>query len=435
MTASAVSLLSLVGLARPSHAQHARMSPPSSHPAVPGGNLTVYLLTMGQGDEVWTRFGHAALWIHDAARATDITYNWGTFDFRQPHFVARFLLGDMRYSMTKLDLRQMLGEYTRSQRTVWSQELALTPPERVALQRFVEWNARPENREYDYDYFRDNCSTRVRDAIDRVLGGRIRAATAQSGTGTTYRWNTLRLIANDLLLYTGVTLALGEPADRPLTAWQAMFLPDQLRAHLRTIRVRSADGRTVPLARAETVLFRARRPPEHIAPPRYWPWALIIGVAAAAGVLALAHTRASGNRAALITAGVLSWLWSLTVGLIGLLLLAAWMFTRHVFMYSNENLLLFNPISLGIAVALPLACICRGTLQRGAIRTARTAAILVAVLAAGALVVKLVPGHSQVNWVLIALALPVHLAVLMLAANGGLLQLCTPSRAPESHST
>ena len=420
-TLAAVILLGLTGLATRSEAQRPRDRPLVS-PREPGAALTVYLVTMGQGDEVWTRFGHAALWIHNAARGTDITYNWGMFDFRQPHFIARFLLGDMRYSMARLDLRQMLDEYATSQRTVRAQELALTPAERVALQRFAEWNARPENRDYNYDYFRDNCSTRVRDAIDRALGGRIRAATAQSQTPATYRRNALRLVANSLPLYVGIALALGEPADRPITAWQAMFLPDQLRAEMRTIRVRSADGRMVPLVRAETVLFRSNRPPEATVPPRSWPWALVLGVAAAAVVVLFARADARRSRAARIIALMVGWLWSLTAGLTGILLLTAWTLTRHTFMYSNENLLLFSPISLVVVGALPLAFSRAGPGCRGARRTVRAGATLGAILAVGALGVKLLPGRHQENWTFMALALPMHLALLAVFGNDRLLQ-------------
>src|SRR5919204_64489 len=64
--------------------------------AEPGSDLTVYLLTFGWGDAVWERFGHNAIWIKDRAHNTDITYNWGMFDFNQPHFIWRFVTGDTR---------------------------------------------------------------------------------------------------------------------------------------------------------------------------------------------------------------------------------------------------------------------------------------------------------------------------------------------------
>src|SRR3954470_3888989 len=76
--------------------------------AEPGSQLTLYLLTFGWGDVAWERFGHNAIWIRDRARGTDITYNWGMFDFNQPHFVWRFVTGDTKYWMQAFDLNTIL---------------------------------------------------------------------------------------------------------------------------------------------------------------------------------------------------------------------------------------------------------------------------------------------------------------------------------------
>ncbi|HEX3533073.1 MAG TPA: DUF4105 domain-containing protein, partial [Gemmatimonadaceae bacterium] len=116
----------------------------------PGANLTVYLLTLGWGNEVWERFGHNAIWIKDRTRGTDITYNWGMFSFDEPHFLARFLTGDTRYWMQAFDLDTMLAEYKRRNRSVLAQELNLTPAQRLKLQQFVQWNEQPQNKFYRY---------------------------------------------------------------------------------------------------------------------------------------------------------------------------------------------------------------------------------------------------------------------------------------------
>src|SRR3954454_9170046 len=109
--------------------------------------------------------------------------------------------------------------YRRANRSVWVQELYISPEQRRELQAFLQWNEEPEHRFYHYDYYRDNCSTRVRDALDQVLGGAIREQTSAVPTGTTYRFHTQRLTANDPLISTGLLLALGERVDRPISAW------------------------------------------------------------------------------------------------------------------------------------------------------------------------------------------------------------------------
>ena len=65
-------------------------------------------MTMGPGDEVWEKFGHNAIWIHDSLRNTDIAYNWGLFDFSASDFLPRFLKGDMLYWMGGFDEQSTL---------------------------------------------------------------------------------------------------------------------------------------------------------------------------------------------------------------------------------------------------------------------------------------------------------------------------------------
>lgn len=176
----------------------------------PGSNLTVYLMTMGPGDQVWEKFGHNAIWIHDAAAGTDVAYHWGLFDFADKDFVPRFIQGRMRYSMGAFDMGQTVAAYQQTNRTVWAQELNLNPAQRQKLADFIAWNLLPENRYYNYDYYRDNCSTRVRDAIDNALGDAIERATEKSPSGTTYRFHTSRLTQDDLPVFTGTMMGLGE---------------------------------------------------------------------------------------------------------------------------------------------------------------------------------------------------------------------------------
>ena len=111
--------------------------------AKPGSNLTVYLLTMGPGDQVWEKFGHNAIWIHDDAAMTDIAYHWGLFDFADKDFVPRFIQGRMRYSMGAFDMSQTVDAYRQTNRTVWAQELNLTPAQRQKLADFIAWNIQP----------------------------------------------------------------------------------------------------------------------------------------------------------------------------------------------------------------------------------------------------------------------------------------------------
>jgi hypothetical protein len=372
----------------------------------PGANLTVYLLTFGWGNEVWERFGHNAIWIKDRTRGTDTTYNWGMFSFEEPHFLARFLTGDTRYWMQAFDLDTMLAEYKRRNRSVLAQELNLTPAERLKLQQFVQWNARPENKFYRYDYYRDNCSTRVRDALDHAVGGQLQTSTVTRMTSGSYRFHTLRLLGDNLPLYTGANLALGHPADRQLSEWQEMFLPVRMANDLRTVRLTDSTGTQIPFVRSEMALFTAGRPPEPSAPPNYFPWFVAAGIIFAGGIIGLVRNAEGGNRFTLFAATLVATLWTLISGAAGTALVFAWLFTKHYFMSRNENLLHFDPLALGLAVLVPLSVYgLRG------VSTAVKLAGVVASLSLLGFVLQGIPFFSQKNGEIIALALPMNLAV------------------------
>ena len=372
----------------------------------PGANLTVYLLTFGWGDDVWERFGHNAIWIKDRARGTDTTYNWGMFSFDEPHFLRRFLTGDTRYWMEAFDLDSMLAEYKKRNRSVLAQELNLTPAQRLKLQEFVRWNELPQNKFYRYDYYRDNCSTRLRDALDHAVGGQLQTSTVTRMTSGTYRFHTLRLLGDNLPLYTGANLALGHPADKPLSQWEEMFLPVRMANDLRTVRLTDGTGTQIPFVRSEMALFTAGRPPEPSAPPNYLPWFVAAGILIAGVMVALVRSAEGGNRLTLFVATAVATLWSVIAGAAGTALVIAWLFTKHYFMSRNENLLHFDPLSLALVVLVPLSIYG----QRGVSKALKLAG-LVASLSLLGFVLQGIPFFYQKNGEIIALALPVNLAV------------------------
>lgn len=390
-------------------AQAPRVSAPlpsAAQPAEPGSNLTVYLLTFGWGEAVWERFGHNAVWIKDRTRGTDMTYNWGMFDFDQPHFVWRFVTGDTKYWMEPIALEPMVRYYQQNNRSILVQELNLTPAQRLKLQQFVEWNALPQNKFYRYDYYRDNCSTRLRDAIDHALGGQLQTSTVTRMTSGTYKWHTQRLLSSDIPMYTGVTLALGHPADKPLSMWQEMFLPVRMANDLRSVRIADSVGTQIPLVRSESTLFTAGRSPEPSAPPNYFPLFVAVGIFYAALLIVLVRNAEGGNRVSLFGATALATLWSLIAGAGGLALIFAWFFTKHYFMGRNENLLHFDPLSIALVPLVPLAIYS----LRGASRALRLAGII-ALLSLLGLIAQLLPLFDQRNGEIIGLALPINLAV------------------------
>lgn len=400
-----VALVSLFGLLLVAPVRGATPREPAST-AEPDSDLTVYVMTFGPGRAVWERFGHNAIWIHDPGHGTDQAYNYGLFDFRQENFVLRFIRGQMWYWMAGFPSESYISQYEHDNRSVWVQELDIPPAARLELQRFLQWNALPEHRFYHYDYYRDNCSTRVRDAIDRVLGGTIRRQTLPLAAGTTYRFHTQRLTANDPLIYTGLLLALGEGVDRPISAWEEMFLPLSMREHLRKVTLAGPNGTTIPLVKSEQTIFESTAPLPPGAPPNWILGYLAIGLAIGVTAFALARGAREGRGARV---GFLALLggWALVAGLAGLVLAGLWGFTDHVMAASNENLLQLNPLSLALIPFLARAL--KGNTRSAFLACGLAAGI--AALSAIGLLVQLLPAFRQVNGPVIAFALPAHLGV------------------------
>jgi hypothetical protein len=373
------------------------------HAQQPGADLRISVITIGPGAEVWERFGHNAIMVEDTMTGEARWYNYGMFDFNAADFWPRFLKGDMRYWMAGGNVRSELGAYIERNRSVWVQELDLTPPQRLALKQFLEWNVLPENRFYHYDYYYDNCSTRVRDALDRVIGGAIKAQTEGQATATTFRAETRRLTESSLPVYIGIELGLGRPTDRPISQYEEMFLPMALRDHLRQVTLRDSTGTERPLVKAEETLFRSTAEPPPAAPPRWWPWFLLAGVIVG-GVLLVSGRALGRSGAARWSFGILAGAWTLFAGLGGLMLAALWSFTHHTAAYANENLLQLCPLALVLLALLPRLL---HHPQEPHPVAARVALVMLLASLAG-LVVKLLPGASQMNWEIIAFALPVN---------------------------
>jgi hypothetical protein len=365
----------------------------------------IFLATYGPGEAVWEKFGHNAIWVRDARTGETRSYNWGMFSFNEPGFVPRLMRGSMRYWMMPQDASLEAGSYVASGRAIRLQELVLEPALAHELAAFLQWNARPENRYYDYDYFRDNCSTRVRDAIDRATGGRLQSALTTRVTSHTYRSESLRLTASEPLVFTGLELGMADPVDQPLNEWELGFIPMRLADAVAAARVPGPDGAAVPIVRSDTVLFAGAGFGPADVPDRTLLY-LLAGVLIGAAFVLSAGSARQGGMARVLFA-LLTGLFFLLVGIFGLLLALLWAFTGHVVTYGNENLFQVNPLALLLALLAPLAPFAAH---------ARRGALLVAGALAGisvlGLVAQLFPAFDQYNRHILALMVPAHLGAL-----------------------
>jgi len=348
--------------------------------------------TMQPGEIFWERFGHDAIVVDDPARGEPISYNFGFFDLEEPGFVWRFILGEMEYELVALPFAQDLVYYRDTGRGVSIQWLDLSETQATQLAAALAENAKPENARYRYDYFTNNCATRVRDALDETLGGLLQRQMQTRSHGNTYRSEAVRLAAPADWMWLGFDVLLGPFADQLRSRWEDSFVPMNLADNLR--QARRADGEA--LVRSEQILLPHRIAPEPLpAPRRWWPWLLIgAGIACAFYLL----SRSDPRRAA--WAALPFWI---LCTLLGLLMLFVWGFTSHRAIWANHNLLLFNP-----ACVLLLPGAIRLLRGRNPGRVFTTTLLVVLIGAALSLFLLWLPVQPQRNAPWIALMLPVH---------------------------
>ncbi|WP_305805003.1 DUF4105 domain-containing protein [Stenotrophomonas sp. YIM B06876] len=349
------------------------------------------VVTMQPGEIFFERFGHDALVVADPRSGTAISYNFGYFDPGEKDFISRFVRGEMMYYLVALPLGEDLAQYRDEGRGASIQWLDLPPTQARALAAELADLARPENARYRYDYFTANCSTMVRDALDRAMEGGLQSQLAGRSRGNTYRSESIRLASPSLWMWLGFDLGMGPYGDQPLSRWQEAFVPMRLADSLR--QVHNSEGR--PLVQSEQELLPQRVAAEPAEHARYWwPWLLAGG-----GVACLIL---SGARRPRLIAGFALPFWLLCT-LFGLLLACAWGFTAHQGTWANRNLLLLNPLCV---VLLPGAW--RLLRSRPPGRWFSTLLWLVTATAALALPIHWLSFQPQFNVQWIVLLLPIH---------------------------
>lgn len=353
------------------------------------------VLLMEPGEIFWERFGHDAILVADPETGEAISYNFGYFDPSEPDFITRFIRGDMRYRLAAVPFEQDLLLYREEGRGVRVLWLDVTSEEASTLAGALAVNARPENAHYRYDYFKDNCSTRVRDAIDRTLAGGLRRQVEGRSQGLTWRSEAVRLASPAPWMALGFDIGLGPAADAPMTLWEQAYVPRRLADVMRDAS--NTQGR--PLVRGEQPILPHLVAPEPEEREPVWPLWALAGVALAAGAIALGRRRPGWLAAAALP------FWAIS-GVLGALMLFIWFGTDHRMGWGNHNLFLLSPLAW---LALPGGWrVLRG---RDAGRVFRWTLAAMAALAVIGAFAHWLPLQPQRNAHWIALLLPLHAAL------------------------
>ncbi len=304
------------------------------------------LITCGPGeDELYSAFGHSALRVKDSQQGIDLVFNYGIFDFDQPNFYLNFARGHLLYMLAVNRWSDFFRIYQMEGRFVREQVLNLDSTAKQKYWEFLVWNSAPENRDYLYDYFYDNCATRIRDGLLSALD----SASVHFKDKPHYQpAKSIRELCDVYLAQQpwgdfAIDFCLGLPMDKRADAQIEMFLPDLLAEAFEEAQI-EVGGERKSLVLSDQVIIPQKFSPEPAGINRPFFFSALLLVL---GVLATIFTYT--NPRALRWFDALIWL---ITSLLGFFLLALWLLTDHQAAAYNFNILVFNPLLIFPAIAL-----------------------------------------------------------------------------------
>ncbi|GGW60409.1 uncharacterized protein DUF4105 [Winogradskyella epiphytica] len=295
----------------------------------------VSVLTMGPGESLNDAFGHNGFRISDKNLGLDVVYGYGEYDFDAPNFYLKFAQGKLNYLISRHHFSNIYNHYSAANRTITEQVLNLSTEEKQKLFNYLENNYKPENRRYLYDFFYDNCATRIRDVSLKATDRDIKFNAPDDAELKTFR----SLIHDHVGLNTwgsfGIDIALGSVIDRPASAYEHMFLP----AYINTYFENATIGGSEQLVQSSSILYK-KKENQDSASFLFSPL-MIMGLLAIL-ILFITYKDFKNNSRS-------KWLdltlFTLT-GLIGFLILFLWFATDHTATAHNYNVLWAFPLNL-----------------------------------------------------------------------------------------
>ncbi len=289
-------------------------------------NAQISVITIAPGDELADSFGHSAFRVRDTFLSIDYVYNYGVYNFNTPNFYAKFAQGKLLYDLGVSRFERFLNNYKVQNRTIVEQILNLSTLEKQAFFEFLQHNARPENKSYLYDFFFDNCATKLRDVSDEILTENIQLGYDFDNPDLTFRQLIHTYLDEQSWGKFGIDLALGSVIDRTATPQEYLFLPDYIYESFK-----KGSTSEKPLIRIERALFESsqvKKPSSFLTP------LVAFGIMALIVIFMTFRDVKRQRRSKWLD--VLLFLFT---GIVGLLVLLLWFATDHSATQKNYNFL------------------------------------------------------------------------------------------------
>ncbi|MDR3301931.1 MAG: DUF4105 domain-containing protein [Spirochaetaceae bacterium] len=384
-----------------------------------GDYLTVKVAVIGPGDELYFWWGHLGLIIEDAITGRAHFIDYGVFSFRQTDFFSNFALGRLWYTTAESPAEAVIQRYIEDNRDITVYTLNLSAAQKEEMLAITMHNLLPENSDYLYNHFSDNCVTRITNTLDAVLGGQFYAQAANTPGRWTLRQEIRRFMARhpvwDLLL----NFWMGQVIDKQISVKEEMFLPEETGVFIENFTYIDADGNEQKLCGSIEKIWTAKNRPLFLDAPRSIFWtSLIVGIFLAALLYLVSPPYKRGKKTKKYAVlqkrlfGMGNTLLGLIGGIAGSLLFFMEFFSDHDYTYQNSNILFANPLLL---VAIPFGILFAFSRNEGKVRLATqvlrilwTYVLLTALLA---VIIKILPAYYQDNWAPLAIVIPISLVL------------------------
>jgi hypothetical protein len=312
----------------------------TSYSQIFSDSAKISLLTCNPGKELYSVFGHSAIRVYDPERNIDWVYNYGTFTFDQPGFYVKFVRGYLNYQLSVYRMSDFMNEYREENRSVFEQVLDLNQEEKEKIFKFIEFNRLPENKYYLYNFFFDNCATRIRDVFQNELINKLKFSPANYSAKTFRQMLEPNLEPHPWSRF-GINLVLGAIADRKATLDESMFLPDYMNIAFENAKITNQDGEKL-IVKSSNTLFE-QNPTESEAAFLKGPGYVFTGLFIVIFILTYFEMR-NGKYYKLIDFVIF-----LLFGIIGMILFLLWTASDHTAVVKNWNLLWAFPGHLFLA--------------------------------------------------------------------------------------